>query len=147
MALTHRSAVSDLAAGAYTVLSTATFTALSPIFRVYVPQGQTCPYTVLQAFTENPGWETMGQPAKDCTFHLHVVSQSRGEMEAVGILSAGVGLLLSGFFGSTGARMTVPNHRLLNMEFEGSDGFEEDESGILTFHRVGRFRAQLDQST
>ena len=147
MSLTHRTAVSDVAAGAYAALSTSTLTSLAPVFRVYVPEGQTCPYAVIQGVTEAPGWQTMGQPAKDCTFQLHAVSQSRGEAEADSIVSAGVGILMRGFFGSTGTPMTVANHKVLLVEYEGSDGFEEDESGVLTFHRVGRFRVQLDQST
>ena len=145
MSLTHRTAIADLAAGAYAALNSTTLTSLAPVFRVYVPEGQTCPYAVLQNFTENPGWESMGQPAKDCTFQLHVVSQSRGEVEASDILNAGIGLLMRGFFGSTEAPMTVANHKVLNVEYEGSDGFEDDESGVLAFHRVGRFRVQLDQ--
>jgi hypothetical protein len=147
MALTHRTAMTDLAAGAYAALSTATFTTAAPIFRVYVPEGQTTPYAVLQAFTEGHGWDTMGQPAKDCTFQLHVVSQSRGEVEASAILNTGIGILMRGFQGSTEAALTVANHRLCLMDYEGSDGFEEDDLGVLQFHRVGRFRAQLDQST
>jgi hypothetical protein len=147
MALTHRTAMTDLAAGAYSALSTSTFTTSAPVFRVYVPESQTAPYAVLQNFTEAAGWQSMGQPAKDCTFQLHVVSQSRGEVEANGILNTGVGILLRGFFGSTEAALTVANHTLLLMEFEGSDGFEEDDLGVLQYHRVGRFRAQLDQST
>jgi hypothetical protein len=145
MALTHRTAMTDLAAGAYAALNTSTFTALAPIFRVYVPEAQTCPYAVLQNITENPGWVSMGTPAKDCTFQLHVVSQSRGEVEANAILSAGVGLLMRGFFGSTETPMTVANHKVLNVEYEGSEPFEEDDLGVLTFHRIGRFRVQLDQ--
>jgi hypothetical protein len=47
----HRSAASDLAAGAWAMLSTATFTGLAPIFRVYVPEGTTCPYAVIHFFT------------------------------------------------------------------------------------------------
>lgn len=147
MALTHRTAVKDLTAGVYSALSTSTFTALAPVFRVYVPDGTTAPYAVVQSVTEVPGWETMGQPAKDCTFQLHVVSQSRGEAEALDILDAGIGILMRGFHGSTGAALTVSNHRLMLMEYEGSEGYEDDEAGVITFHRIGRFRAQLDQST
>ena len=147
MALTHRTAMTDLAAGVYAALSTATFTTAAPIFRVYVPEGQAPPYAVLQNFAEMPGWESMGTPAKDCTFQLHVVSRSRGEAEANGILNTGVGILCRGFFGSTEAPLTVDNHRVLTVAYEGSDGFEEDDLGVLQFHRVGRFRVQLDQST
>jgi hypothetical protein len=147
MGVTHRTAATDLAAGAWSMLSTATFTALAPIFRVYVPEGTTCPYAVIQNVTETPGWQTMGTPAKDCTFQLHVVSQSRGEVEANNILDAGVGILMRGFLGSTGTALTVANHAVMNVEYEGSDPFEEDDEGVLTFHRIGRFRVQLDQST
>lgn len=148
MGVTNRSAVGDLAAAAYDRLSTSTFTALSPIFRSFVPQKTTCPYSVIQNFTENPGWETPRDPAKDCTFQLHVVSQSRGEVEAVGILSAGVGILMRGWQGATGDRLTVANHQVGLLEYEGSEGYEEeDDASVLTFHRVGRFRVQLCQST
>lgn len=150
MAITHRSAAKDLSAGVYSALSTSAFTALSPVFRGYVPQNTTCPYSVVQSVTENPGWETMGQPAKDCTFQLHVVSQSRGEAEAADILTAGVGILLRGYLGSTAAAvLTVANHTVCLVEYEGSDGYEDDqdETGVLSFHRVGRFRVQLEQST
>jgi hypothetical protein len=146
MALTHRTAMTDLAAGVYAALNSTTLTALAPIFRVYVPEGQPAPYAVIQNLTENPGWESMGTPAKDCTFQLHVLSQSRGETEANAILSAGVGLLMRGFFGSTETPLTVANHRVLNVEYEGSEPFEEDDLGVLTFHRVGRFRVQLEQA-
>jgi hypothetical protein len=150
VSLTHRTAVKDLAAGVYAALSTSTFTALAPIFRVYVPDGQVKPYAVLHNFTENRSgdFESMGSPTKDCTFQIDVVSQSRGEAEASDILNAGVGIVMRGFFGSTEAPLTVANHRLLLMEYEGSDGFSEaDDAGVEEFHRVGRFRAQLEQST
>ena len=147
MALTHRSAVKDLTAGVWAALNTTGFTSLAPIYRVYVPDGTTAPYAVLQNVTEAPGWETMGQPAKDCTFQLHVVSQSRGEAEAADILTAGVGIVLQGFFGSTATAFSVTNHRVLQVAYDGSDGYDDDEAGVVTFHRIGRFRVQLEQST
>lgn len=147
MAITHRTAANDLSAGLYAALSTSTFTAHAPIFRGYVPDGTAAPYAVLQNITEAPGWEAFGSPAKDCTVQLHVVSQSRGEVEAVEILDAGIGILMRGFHGSTEAGFSVANHKVLHVEYEGSEPYEDDEAGVLTFHRVGRFRVQLDQST
>jgi hypothetical protein len=147
MALTHRTAATDLAAGVWSALSTSTFTALAPVYRVYVPPGTTCPYAVVQGVNESQGWHTMGTPAKDMTFQLHVVSQSRGEVEANAILDAGVGILMRGYLGSTASGFTVANHKVMNVEYEGSEPFEEDDEGVLTFHRLGLFRVQLDQST
>ena len=146
MSITHRTAAKDLAAGVYAALSTSTFTALAPIYRVYVPPDQPAPYAVVQNITEAPGWETMGQPAKDCTFQLHVVTQARGEAQAADILDAGIAILMRGQFGNlTIPTFNVANHRVLLVEYEGSDGYDEDETGIAAYHRVGRFRVQLDQ--
>lgn len=147
MGVSHRSAVKDLGSALYTALSTTTFTALSPVYLTYAPPNAAMPYTVIQSITETPGWECMGSPAKDCSFQLHVASRGRGEAEAADILTAGAGIVMRGWMGSTGTRLTVANHTVGLMEFEGSDGYDEDVSGFLTFHRVGRFRVQLCQST
>lgn len=155
MSLTHRSAVKPLAAGLYAALNTTAFTGAttgtSPIFRSYVPEGQRPPYAVLQNFTENvsPDFAAMGSPAKDVTFQLHAVSQARGEAEACDVLDAGVGIVMRGWFGSTATvSVSVANHRLLLLEYEGSEGYEDlDDAGVETFHRIGRFRAQLEPST
>jgi len=146
--ITHRSAAKDVAVGVFNHLnSTSAFEYAARLFRTYVPQGTTAPYVVVQNITENDGWSTPRNPAKDCTFQVRVVSQQRGEAEAADILSAAIGRVMSGWGGDTGARMAVPNHTVPLLEFEGSEGFEEDIGGTLTFTRVGRFRVQVCQST
>ena len=148
MGITHRSAAKDLGAGLYAHLNSTAFAYASRVFRSYVPQGTTCPYVVVQAVTENDGWACFGAPAKDCTFQVRVVSQSRGEAEAAEIVSATVGRVMTGWDGDTGGRMTVANHTVGLLAYEGSDPYDElDDAGVQTFHRVGRFRIHLCQST
>lgn len=138
--VTHRSAISSLASGVYAVLSSTGFTTLSGLYKFRVPQGTTCPYTVINNFIEGRQ-DCMGAPGKDLTFQVHVVSQSPGS-EPFTILSKAVELLHY----ST-AMTTIGSHDVMAVQYETGDSFDEDVDGILTRHAVGIFRAQVWQST
>lgn len=139
MGVAHLSAISSIASGAYAALNTTAFTALSGLYKFRVPQGTTCPYAVINNFTEDRQ-DCMGAPGKNATFQVHIVSQSPGS-EPFTILSKAVELL------HYSTAMTVSSHEVMAVQYETGDSFDEDVDGILTRHAIGIFRAQVWQST
>ena len=136
---THRSGIKVLGDAVYALLNVAGFTALST-GGVYndVPQGTALPYTMFGNFIETR-WDSMGQPGKQITFDVHVVSQFEGDKEATEIASKAIELLHY-------QRPTVSGHTCVVIQYEQTVMFEELVNGILTRHHVAMFRALLDQT-
>lgn len=139
MAVTHRTAIGDVASGAFAALSSSGLTGLCGLYKFRVPQGTACPYVVLNNFTE-VRQDCMQAPGKDLTFQAHIVSQSAGS-EPFTILSKAISLL------HYSTSIAVGSHAVMAVQYENCDAFDEDVDGILTRHAVGLFRAQVWQST
>jgi hypothetical protein len=135
---TAQSALLPLPTAIYGVLTaTVAFTALSALYND-VPQGTPAPYTLLENFTETP-WNTMREYGKDCTFELHVVSQARGDQEAIGILNAARAPLDYQTFAVTG-------FRLVECKYVSGDHWKEEAiAGVITRHHTHLYRVRLTQ--